>query len=93
MERVVYVRPGSQRDGRYEGAADSGIRVEQQLGIPQAEYLKIEELERKLNSFQQYKEIVLWFEYDLYDRDDVIVSIALFQRTSTPEYKTESALH
>ncbi|MCF7753860.1 sigma-70 family RNA polymerase sigma factor [Paenibacillus xylanexedens] len=42
--------------------------LEQQLGIPQAEYLKIEELEHKLHSFQQYKEIVLWFEYDLYDQ-------------------------
>ncbi|MBD8836733.1 sigma-70 family RNA polymerase sigma factor [Paenibacillus sp. CFBP 13594] len=42
--------------------------LEQQLGIPQTEYLKIEELERKLHSFQQYKEIVLWFEYDLYDQ-------------------------
>ncbi|MEK4365562.1 sigma-70 family RNA polymerase sigma factor [Paenibacillus sp. FSL M8-0212] len=42
--------------------------LERQLGIPQTEYLKIEELERKLQSFQQYKEIVLWFEYDLYDQ-------------------------
>ncbi|WP_336758528.1 sigma-70 family RNA polymerase sigma factor [Paenibacillus sp. USHLN196] len=42
--------------------------LEQQLGIPQIEYLQIEELERKLHSFQQYKEIVLWFEYDLYDQ-------------------------
>ncbi|KAJ3198450.1 hypothetical protein HK101_004220 [Irineochytrium annulatum] len=42
--------------------------LERQLGIPQTEYLQIEELERKLHSFQQYKEIVLWFEYDLYDQ-------------------------
>ncbi|PQP81736.1 RNA polymerase subunit sigma [Paenibacillus sp. PCH8] len=42
--------------------------LEQQLGIPQTEYLQINELERKLHSFHQYKEIVLWFEYDLYDQ-------------------------
>ena len=42
--------------------------LEQQLGIPQTEYLQIAELERKLHDFHQYKEIVLWFEYDLYDQ-------------------------
>ncbi|MEO2203319.1 sigma-70 family RNA polymerase sigma factor [Paenibacillus pabuli] len=42
--------------------------LEQQLGIPQTEYLQIAELERKLHAFHQYKEIVLWFEYDLYDQ-------------------------
>lgn len=42
--------------------------LEQHLGIPQTEYLKIKELEQTLQSFHQYKEIVLWFEYDLYDQ-------------------------
>ncbi|NUU78858.1 sigma-70 family RNA polymerase sigma factor [Paenibacillus xylanilyticus] len=42
--------------------------LEHQLGIPQTEYLQIVELERKLHAFHEYKEIVLWFEYDLYDQ-------------------------
>lgn len=44
------------------------IVLEDELGIPQKEYLQIEALEKKLRSLQQYKEIVLWFEYDLYDQ-------------------------
>ena len=44
------------------------VILEEQLGIPQQVYLHIEELEQKLRSLQRYKEIVLWFEYDLYDQ-------------------------
>ncbi|MDR9745908.1 sigma-70 family RNA polymerase sigma factor [Paenibacillus taichungensis] len=42
--------------------------LEHHLGIPQTEYLKIKELEQTLKSFHQHEEIVLWFEYDLYDQ-------------------------
>ncbi|MGQ8871949.1 sigma-70 family RNA polymerase sigma factor [Paenibacillus sp. TSA_86.1] len=44
------------------------VVLEDELGIPQKEYLQIEVSEEKLRSLQQYKEIVLWFEYDLYDQ-------------------------
>lgn len=43
--------------------------LEQTMGIPQAEYLKISETqERELQEFRKYKEIVLWFEHDLFDQ-------------------------
>ncbi|MBY0204937.1 RNA polymerase sigma factor (sigma-70 family) [Paenibacillus intestini] len=44
------------------------VVLEEELGIPQKVYLQIESLDEKLRSLQQYKEIVLWFEYDLYDQ-------------------------
>ncbi|NJJ39199.1 DUF1835 domain-containing protein [Paenibacillus apii] len=42
--------------------------LERRLGIPQEEYLKIEEQERLLRNLEKYEEIVLWFEYDLFDQ-------------------------
>ncbi|QWU16113.1 protein of unknown function [Paenibacillus sophorae] len=42
--------------------------LERNLGIPREEYLKNEEQERILRDLQKYNEIVLWFEYDLFDQ-------------------------
>lgn len=42
--------------------------LEAQLGIPKSEYMKIRELEQKLDSLDRHREVVLWFEYDLYDQ-------------------------
>ncbi|WP_025697512.1 DUF1835 domain-containing protein, partial [Paenibacillus durus] len=42
--------------------------LERNLGIPREEYLKIEEQERILRDLKKYNEIVLWFEYDLFDQ-------------------------
>ncbi|MFD1776935.1 DUF1835 domain-containing protein [Paenibacillus rhizophilus] len=42
--------------------------LERKLGIPQEEYLKIEEQEQILRDLKKYNEIVLWFEYDLFDQ-------------------------
>ncbi|WP_430108935.1 sigma-70 family RNA polymerase sigma factor [Paenibacillus lautus] len=43
--------------------------LEQTLGIPEKEYIgTCEAQERKLQDFQQYDEIVLWFEHDLFDQ-------------------------
>lgn len=61
--------------------------LEQQLGIPQKEYLQIAELERKLHAFHQYKEIVLWFEYDLYDQVMLSYLLHYFNGQSLGETK------
>ncbi|MBE7679983.1 sigma-70 family RNA polymerase sigma factor [Paenibacillus sp. P13VS] len=61
--------------------------LEQQLGIPQKEYLQIAELERKLHAFHQYKEIVLWFEYDLYDQAMLSYLLYIFNGQSLGDTK------
>ncbi|PYE49156.1 RNA polymerase sigma factor (sigma-70 family) [Paenibacillus barcinonensis] len=44
------------------------VVLEDELGIPQKQYLQIEGLEHKLLSLKPEQEIVLWFEHDLYDQ-------------------------
>ncbi|QOS79251.1 sigma-70 family RNA polymerase sigma factor [Paenibacillus sp. JNUCC31] len=67
--RELYTFGPITRNMRNEKARSGRAQyLEQHLGIPQTEYLKIKELEQRLSSFHQYKEIVLWFEYDLYDQ-------------------------
>ncbi len=44
------------------------VVLEDELGIPQKEYLQIDKLEHKLLSLKTEQEIVLWFEHDLYDQ-------------------------
>ncbi|MCR8842457.1 sigma-70 family RNA polymerase sigma factor [Paenibacillus sp. SC116] len=43
--------------------------LERTLGIPASEYIRIaKEQEQKLHQFQNYDEVVLWFEHDLFDQ-------------------------
>src|SRR5690242_4495388 len=43
--------------------------LERTLAIPQTEYLRISEAQEKaLRDFKDYKEVVLWFEHDLFDQ-------------------------
>ncbi|WP_338543869.1 sigma-70 family RNA polymerase sigma factor [Paenibacillus tundrae] len=56
--------------------------LERELGIPQSVYLQIAELERKLQSLHNEKEIVLWFEYDLYDQTMLSYLLHFFQGQS-----------
>ncbi|QYR20750.1 DUF1835 domain-containing protein [Paenibacillus sp. sptzw28] len=55
--------------------AESGNRsvraqyLERTLGIPQSEFINISETQEKtLQDFRKHKEIVLWFEHDLFDQ-------------------------
>ncbi|WP_440109171.1 sigma-70 family RNA polymerase sigma factor [Paenibacillus sp. QZ-Y1] len=61
--------------------------LEQHLGIPQTEYLKIKALEQRLHAFHQYKEIVLWFEYDLYDQTMLSYLLHYFKEQDLKETK------
>ncbi|MDF2720195.1 MAG: DNA-directed polymerase subunit sigma [Paenibacillus sp.] len=45
------------------------LYLEQSMGIPRSDYIRISETqERQIREFRQYKEIVLWFEHDLFDQ-------------------------
>ncbi|MDT3425365.1 hypothetical protein J2Z22_000881 [Paenibacillus forsythiae] len=57
--RDMAKKPNRERRARY---------LEQNLGIPREEYLRIEEQERILRDLKRYNEVVLWFEYDLFDQ-------------------------
>lgn len=60
----VFTEPDEQRNRAVRAAY-----LEQALGIPQEEFIRhSEEQERKLATFRDYNEVVLWFEYDLFDQ-------------------------
>ncbi|MGC5772291.1 sigma-70 family RNA polymerase sigma factor [Paenibacillus pabuli] len=61
--------------------------LEQHLNIPQTEYLKIKELEQRLSSLHPYKEIVLWFEYDLYDQSMLSYLLDYFKEQDLKDTK------
>ncbi|GLI05010.1 hypothetical protein YDYSG_10400 [Paenibacillus tyrfis] len=53
-------------------AANRSVRaryLEQAMGIPSAEFIRISEEQEKVRAnFRNYEEIVLWFEHDLFDQ-------------------------
>ncbi|TYP79244.1 DUF1835 domain-containing protein [Paenibacillus methanolicus] len=60
----VFAEPAEQGNRAYRAAY-----LEQAIGVPRAEFVRhSEEQERKLASFRDYDEVVLWFEYDLFDQ-------------------------
>lgn len=62
--------------------------LEQTLGIPQKEYIGTCELqERKLQDFQQYDEVVLWFEHDLFDQTMLAYLLHWFKEQSLENTK------
>jgi hypothetical protein len=57
--------------------------LEQAMGIPQEEYIKISETqERALQDFKKYNEIVLWFEHDLFDQTMLCYLLHWFEKQS-----------
>lgn len=57
--------------------------LEQSLGVPQKEYIETcESQERKLQDFQKYDEIVLWFEHDLFDQTMLAYLLHWFKEQS-----------
>ncbi len=55
--------------------------LEQALGIPQATYLaSLDEQAQALRQFRKYKDIVLWFEHDLFDQTMLAYLLHWFAR-------------
>jgi hypothetical protein len=55
--------------------------LERTLGIPQTEYINISEIqEQTLQGFRKYKEIVLWFEHDLFDQTMLVFLLHWFAK-------------
>ncbi|OWR31868.1 RNA polymerase subunit sigma [Saccharibacillus sp. O23] len=55
--------------------------LERELGIPRAFYLEgCAEQERKLRELEQYEEVVLWFEHDLFDQTMLAVLLGRIER-------------
>lgn len=61
--------------------------LEDELGIPQQEYLQIEALENKLRSLQPDQEVVLWFEHDLYDQTMLSYLLHLWSSKTFQKFK------
>lgn len=65
--------------------------LEQTLGIPQTEYIQISEAQEKsLADVFKYKEIVLWFEHDLFDQ--AMLCYLLHRFSAQPELETKLRL-
>ncbi|MCM3748830.1 sigma-70 family RNA polymerase sigma factor [Paenibacillus pasadenensis] len=54
--------------------------LEDALGIPQAEYLNSEKQEQILNNFNKHKEVILWFEHDLFDQTMLAYLLHFFSK-------------
>ncbi|MFC4101584.1 DUF1835 domain-containing protein [Paenibacillus xanthanilyticus] len=62
--------------------------LEQAIGVPQAEFVRhSEEQERTLASFRDYGEVVLWFEYDLFDQTMLAYLLRWFSEQELGETK------
>ncbi|CAG7650564.1 sigma-70 family RNA polymerase sigma factor [Paenibacillus allorhizosphaerae] len=55
--------------------------LEKAMGIPTTEYIRLSEAqEKELNEFGKYKEVVLWFEHDLFDQTMLCYLLHWFAR-------------
>lgn len=62
--------------------------LEQTPGVPQSEYIKSSDTQYKaLQDFKKYKEIVLWFEHDLFDQTMLCYLLHWFAKQSLGETK------
>ncbi|WP_018754360.1 sigma-70 family RNA polymerase sigma factor [Paenibacillus terrigena] len=60
--------------------------LEQTIGVPHAEFIQSSEVQEKmLAECHKYKEIVLWFEHDLFDQVMLAYLLDWFARQSMPE--------
>ncbi|WP_152396002.1 sigma-70 family RNA polymerase sigma factor [Paenibacillus guangzhouensis] len=62
--------------------------LEKTIGVPRIEFVRgSEEQERTLTACGQYRDIVLWFEHDLFDQTMLVYLLDWFGRQSLPETK------
>lgn len=62
--------------------------LEQAMGIPREEYVKISETqEKELERFRDYEEVVFWFEHDLFDQTMLCYLLHWFTQQSLGKTK------
>ncbi|MFB9328043.1 sigma-70 family RNA polymerase sigma factor [Paenibacillus aurantiacus] len=90
--REIYtVGPVFTEPAEPENRAARAAYIEQALGVPQAEFIRHgEEQERALAAYQDYDEVVLWFEYDLFDQ--TMLAYLLHWFSERPLGKTKLSL-
>ncbi|GHH97918.1 DUF1835 domain-containing protein [Neobacillus kokaensis] len=80
-EGPVFMDPLSRRFDRAD-------YLEKMLGIPRQEFINLSESqEQQLNLFKKYEEVVLWFEYDLFDQTMLCYLLHWFSKQSLERTK------